>query len=209
MLPAVPATCLPDKPQESHRQEELGGASGHSKEKHVLLAFICVNKRRGSHHAVSLRGSGGTRGHRQGGWRALHTAVPRMGAAKQQGASQKPHTSVTFASPAVGRRWLQVADRQLCSLCLLSSPSVTPPPRHLHSPPRHKHPWGNVGLCKPLPAHSPSHCHHHNPTTQGGTVAPKGPGQELSPQFPTPAAADKPLPKPAEEESLPLLIAHL
>lgn len=151
MLPAVPATCLPDKPQESHGQEELGGASGHSKEKHVLLAFICVNKRRGSHHAVSLRGSRGTRGHRQGGWRALHTAVPQMGAAKQQGASQKPHTSVTFASPAVGRRWLQVADRQLCPLCLLSSPSVTPPPRLLHSPPGTRTPgvtWGCANPCR-------------------------------------------------------------
>lgn len=128
MLPAIPATCLPDKAQEGRGQESSGGASGHGKEKHVLLAFICIKKHRASHQAVGLRGSGGTRGHTQGGWRALHAAVPRLGLANtEQQSSREPAKNphqCDLCVPGSGEMAAGSQHRELYPSCLLSSPSA-------------------------------------------------------------------------------------
>lgn len=130
------------------------------------------------------------------------------GAAKQQGASQKPHISVTFAPLAVGRRWLQVTNADSSALRVCSAAPQLHPPSVFSIPPyRHKHPWANVAPAstRPVPP-TPSW-----PARLGWNHCSRGPcpKHELSSQFPTPAIADKPLRKQAEQESLPLLITHL
>lgn len=43
MLPAVPATCLPDKPQEGHGQEELRGGSKWARQGEALPSGIYMH----------------------------------------------------------------------------------------------------------------------------------------------------------------------